>query len=206
MLLDARRAYDDARDVPEEMRKLAYEELLIAEGSDWCWWYGPEHGSDNRPEFDQLYRDHLSNVYRALGQKPPAALARPILKSQEGELHERPSNPIHATLDGEVTSYFEWLGAGHYRPDLRSGAMHGSEQPLVREIYYGADDAHVYVRVEDGGGDFGIEFENGPVQAEVVKGRIVEIRAPRIGDRFRITTQRNGLPAVKVPANSWLEL
>ena len=27
---------------------LACEELLIAEGSDWCWWYGPEHDSDNR--------------------------------------------------------------------------------------------------------------------------------------------------------------
>ena len=67
LLLAARRAYDETPDVPESARKLAYEELLIAEGSDWNWWYGPEHGSDNRPEFDQLYRDHLVNVYRALG-------------------------------------------------------------------------------------------------------------------------------------------
>ncbi len=73
LLLDARRAYDAALDVPDKMRKLAYEELLIAEGSDWCWWYGPEHSSDNRQEFDELYRDHLSNVYRALGQEPPQA-------------------------------------------------------------------------------------------------------------------------------------
>ena len=55
------------QNVPEDKRQLAYEELLIAEGSDWNWWYGPEHGSENRPEFDQLYRDHLKNVYRALG-------------------------------------------------------------------------------------------------------------------------------------------
>ena len=33
---------------------MACEELLIAEGSDWCWWYGPEHESANREEFDQL--------------------------------------------------------------------------------------------------------------------------------------------------------
>ncbi len=110
LLLDARRAYGEARDIPPEMHKLAYEELLIAEGSDWCWWYGPEHNSDNRPEFDQLYRDHLSNVYRALGQEPPAALSRPILRAQPGELHERPSNSIHATLDGEVTSYYRVAG------------------------------------------------------------------------------------------------
>jgi alpha-amylase/alpha-mannosidase (GH57 family) len=34
---------DETVHVSEEARKLAYEELLIAEGSDWCWWYGPEH-------------------------------------------------------------------------------------------------------------------------------------------------------------------
>ena len=70
----------------EDARKLAFEELLIAEGSDWNWWYGPEHGSDNRPEFDQLYRDHLSNVYRALGAEPPANLSHPILTVAAGRV------------------------------------------------------------------------------------------------------------------------
>src|SRR5579864_929424 len=87
-LLEARRFYDLKKDtVPEAGRKLAFEELLVAEGSDWNWWYGPEHGSDNRAEFDQLYRDHLSNVYRALGLVPPEALSRSILRlEQSGEI------------------------------------------------------------------------------------------------------------------------
>ncbi|HLW75534.1 MAG TPA: glycoside hydrolase family 57 protein, partial [Bryobacteraceae bacterium] len=38
LLLDARRAFDRASNISGEMRKLAFEELLIAEGSDWCWW------------------------------------------------------------------------------------------------------------------------------------------------------------------------
>ena len=42
-LLRARSTYDATTGVPEDRRKMAYEELLIAEGSDWCWWYGPEH-------------------------------------------------------------------------------------------------------------------------------------------------------------------
>src|SRR5437764_2304647 len=50
-----------------EQRALAWEELLIAEGSDWNWWYGPEHHSANDAEFDALYRKHRSNVYTALG-------------------------------------------------------------------------------------------------------------------------------------------
>ena len=66
---------------PKTRRRLAYEELLIAEGSDWCWWYGPEHISENRIEFDELYRQHLANVYHALGLAPPEELSHPILKS-----------------------------------------------------------------------------------------------------------------------------
>jgi len=50
-------------------------------------------------------------------------------------------------IDGQVTSYFEWLGAGVYRADPRSGAMHG-RQFLVREIHYGADGANVYFRLD----------------------------------------------------------
>ena len=61
----------------EQQRELAFEELLIAEGSDWCWWYGPEHDSANRAEFDQLYRSHLANVYRFLNLMPPEELSRP---------------------------------------------------------------------------------------------------------------------------------
>ena len=78
-LLAARRAYDaHSANVPEAARLLAFEEILIAEGSDWCWWYGPEHGSDNRAEFDQIYRDHLANVYRALSLEVPSELEHPI--------------------------------------------------------------------------------------------------------------------------------
>ena len=62
----------------EAQRKLALEEILIAEGSDWNWWYGPEHHSANDRDFDELYRKHLSNVYQALGATPPDYLAQPI--------------------------------------------------------------------------------------------------------------------------------
>ena len=78
-LSQARDFYDDnASHAREDQRKLAYEELLIAEGSDWNWWYGPEHHSANDRDFDELYRKHLSNVYTALGGVPPDHLARPI--------------------------------------------------------------------------------------------------------------------------------
>jgi alpha-amylase/alpha-mannosidase (GH57 family) len=146
-LLRARETFDSTHTVSEDQRRLAFEELLIAEGSDWCWWYGPEHDSANRIEFDQLYRSHLANVYRFLGLNPPEELSRPILRIRVGELHVEPSGPINPTIDGEITSYFEWIGAGLYRVDERSGSMHGKKL-LVHEVHYGVDDANFYLRLD----------------------------------------------------------
>jgi hypothetical protein len=149
-LLRARQTYDahsSSSQISDERKKLAYEEILIAEGSDWNWWYGPEHDSANRPEFDRLYRDHLANVYTALGLVPPEELSRPILRVTVSEFHQPPTGPVKAVIDGEVTSYFEWLGAGVYRVDHRSGAMHG-QRFFVNDLRYGSDGQSLYLRFD----------------------------------------------------------
>jgi alpha-amylase/alpha-mannosidase (GH57 family) len=187
-LLRARRKFDEvATTVSEQQRSLAYEELLIAEGSDWCWWYGPQHVSENRIEFDELYRQHLANVYHALGLVPPEELSRPILKSGVPNVNQPPTHPIHPVIDGLVTSYFEWAGAGRYQPDNRSGAMHSGE-PRIRDVYYGMDNDNLYLRLDfDDGFEFaGLELRtashsmslwNNP-SVQFAKQRIVEIRVP----------------------------
>jgi len=58
-----------------------------------------------------------------------------------------PSGAITPTIDGEVTSYFEWMGAGVYSVDERSGSMHGKKF-LVKEVQYGSDGASLFVRVD----------------------------------------------------------
>ena len=126
---------------------MALEELLIAEGSDWCWWYGPEHDSANRTEFDQLYRSHLANVYRFLNLTPPEELSRPILRVAVEAVRIDPCGGIRPTIDGEVTSYFEWIGAGMYRVDERSGSMHGKKF-LVKEVYFGSDGLNLFLRAD----------------------------------------------------------
>ncbi len=146
-LLRARSTYDSVTGVPEDRRHMAFEELMIAEGSDWCWWYGPEHDSANRVEFDQLYRSHLANVYRFLNLAPPEELSRPILKIATPDVRIAPTGPIRPTIDGEVTSYFEWLGAGLYQVDERSGSMHGKKF-LVKEVLFGSDGARLFIRVD----------------------------------------------------------
>ncbi|HEX4772730.1 MAG TPA: glycoside hydrolase family 57 protein [Bryobacteraceae bacterium] len=125
----------------------AREELLIAEGSDWFWWYGPDYSSVNKSEFDQLFRDHLTNVYQSLGVTPPAALSQPVTQNKPSPHHEHPTALIQPTIDGKMTSPGEWAKAGRFRVDPRSGAMH---RPLsfARDFFYGSDGRDVYFRVD----------------------------------------------------------
>jgi len=147
-LLAARQAYDGhGSKVSEHSRKLAYEELLIAEGSDWCWWYGPEHDTANRVEFDELFRAHIANVYTALGLTAPEALSRPIIHIREEALIAQPSAFIHPRIDGAVSSYFEWMGAGKYLAANRGGAMHG-KRFVFSQIRFGTDGETLYIRVD----------------------------------------------------------
>jgi alpha-amylase/alpha-mannosidase (GH57 family) len=152
LLSDARDFYAKNAASPKvtpENRRLAQQELWVAEGSDWCWWYGPEHSTANDDDFDLLYRKHLSNIYRLLGGSPTDDLAAPIKRPRVHALTVAPSAAISPTIDGRVTTYFEWLGAGLCQPDYRSGSMHGVAQ-LVEALYYGYSDKAVYLRVDLG--------------------------------------------------------
>ena len=131
----------------EAQRKLAFEEILIAEGSDWNWWYGPEHHSANDRDFDELYRKHLSNVYQALGATPPDSLAQPIMGAEVRPSFVPQTAYIHPRVAGDKVRYFEWMGAAIYTADHRAGSMHG-KQFLLDAVYAGIDSTHVYGRLD----------------------------------------------------------
>src|SRR5579864_9389473 len=147
-LYQARELYaQNAAQASEAQRKLAFEEILIAEGSDWNWWYGPEHHSANDRDFDELYRKHLSNVYQALGATAPDYLAQPIMGGEVRPAFIPQTAYIHPHITGDKVRYFEWLGAAIYTADNRAGAMHG-KQFLLDSVYAGIDATYVYGRLD----------------------------------------------------------
>ena len=150
-------AHNAAR-ASEEQRKLAFEEILIAEGSDWNWWYGPEHHSANDRDFDELYRKHLSNVYQALGSTPPEYLAQPIIGAAARPSFVPQTAYIHPRIAGDLVRYFEWIGAAMYTADQRSGSMHGKSF-LLDSVYAGIDEENVYGRLDFVGGVPESDFE-----------------------------------------------
>jgi hypothetical protein len=156
LLWDARGAYAKASESGKEGRadapivtalSSAYESLLAAEGSDWAWWFGPEHSTANDAEFDALFRKHLTGVYLALGRVPPAELAKPIKRKPEHALELAPTGFVNVRVDGRDSSYFEWLGAGLYSPERRGGSMHGRVFYL-HELRYGFEEERFCVRVD----------------------------------------------------------
>ena len=147
-LHNAREFYaQNAARAGEAQRRLAFEEILIAEGSDWNWWYGPEHHSANDRDFDELYRTHLSNIYQALGAAPPDYLAQPITGAEVRPSFTPQTAYIHPKITGDKVRYFEWMGAAVYAADHRAGAMHG-KQFLLDSVYAGIDGTHVYGRLD----------------------------------------------------------
>jgi len=143
LLLRARRRFDEVTDATAENKRLAWEELMIAEGSDWCWWYGPEHSADSRGEFDNLFRSHLANVYRLLGDAVPSELSHSLLKAQQPQ-HRAPAGMIQPVIDGKQTSHAEWANAGRYCAAHTSGPMH-SQRPPIQELLYGSDGQNLYL-------------------------------------------------------------
>ena len=129
----------------------AWEEIYIAEGSDWCWWYGDDHYSENDEEFDLLFRTHLMNVYRIIGLDVPDELQISILREDRQALPTVELTAfISPVIDGQVTNYFEWLPAGFYDVSQGGGAMHRGAS-IITHIYYGFDLKNMFVRLDPSG-------------------------------------------------------
>ena len=151
-LADARRALDTPpAGIPDEALTRAREEMLIAEGSDWFWWYGDDHSSDHDLAFDDLFRRHVRNVYRALDAPIPEELFVTNITTQPPSVEiRRPTGLIQPEIDGEVTSYFEWVGAGGFDPSKVAGAMHqvSDSSSRITAVEFGFSLEHLFIRVD----------------------------------------------------------
>jgi alpha-amylase/alpha-mannosidase (GH57 family) len=121
--------------------------LYAAEGSDWFWWYGDDHFSPHSDRFDRLFRQHLMNIYRLLGQDPPRQLLEPIKKKNPAGLIREPAAFIDPDIDGRISDYFEWLAAGLYDLTRQGSAMHSSDR-MLQSFYYGYNRSSFFVRID----------------------------------------------------------
>jgi alpha-amylase/alpha-mannosidase (GH57 family) len=148
MLASARRFLQECQMEHRDNENVAkaFQEMMIAEGSDWFWWFGDDHQTANAAEFDELFRSHIKNVYRLLDHPYPPGLDVPI-KSADVKPHYR--NPVHTIsprLDGKVSDYYEWISAGFATP-WGGEAMHKMDKH-IEKIYFGYDIRNFYLRAD----------------------------------------------------------
>ncbi|MEQ1527671.1 MAG: glycoside hydrolase family 57 protein [Methylococcales bacterium] len=78
MLGDVKRVFDQAvasnRLTAKQLQE-ANLQLAVCEGSDWFWWFGDYNPGEAVSNFEKQYRLNLANLYRLLGEEPPAYLA-----------------------------------------------------------------------------------------------------------------------------------
>ncbi|NEO48831.1 MAG: glycoside hydrolase [Moorea sp. SIO4A3] len=82
LLSAARQTLAKHPEATEENNPEVWEALYAAEGSDWFWWFGEGHSSNQDAVFDQLFREHLSGIYRALNEPMPPNLKHPLVSLQ----------------------------------------------------------------------------------------------------------------------------
>jgi alpha-amylase/alpha-mannosidase (GH57 family) len=133
--------------VPPNKLQQAWEELYIAEGSDWFWWYGDDHSSAQDALFDYLFRKHLQNIYTLLGDEPPVDLAKPISKRVQRPTHTLPRSFLDVKIDGRLT-FFEWINAGRYPTHQLRGTMSEVSPRAIKDVYFGFNAKALLLRVD----------------------------------------------------------
>ena len=136
--------------LPPDRAQEAWNELYAAEGSDWFWWYGDDFDTAYKEEFDRLFRTHLRNVWTLAGLAPPDLLNQPLCEVRRFQSRDQVTQPLallHPTLDGMITDFFEWRGAGTINPNPPLGAMWKAEG-VFTAISFGCDFEHLYLRLD----------------------------------------------------------
>ncbi len=136
--------------LPPERANAAWHELYAAEGSDWFWWYGDDFDTAYKEEFDRLFRTHLRNVWTLAGLTPPDLLNQPLCEARRFQTRDQVTQPLsllRPTIDGIVTNFFEWRGAGTINPNPPLGAMWKAEG-LFSAICFGFDLEHLFLRLD----------------------------------------------------------
>ncbi|MBL1201550.1 MAG: glycoside hydrolase [Nostoc sp. GBBB01] len=152
-LTQARNLLASHPEATEENNPDAWEALYAAEGSDWFWWFGAGHSSNQDAVFDQLFREHLFGIYKALNEPAPPYLKQPVEVHQVQADH-RPQSFIHPIIDGRGDEQ-DWDKAGRIEIGGARGTMHNSS--VVQRLWYGVDHLNFYLRVD---------FKNGVVPGQ----------------------------------------
>lgn len=131
----------------------AWHHILVAEGSDWFWWFSAHQESGADYLWDLAFRGHLQEAYRCLGESPPTDLFAPLLPRDGARESAPPKDRFTPIIDGRISSPDEWAHAG-FRRAPQAGAMQTSQARILDEVQFGRDQENLYLLLIPGRGGF----------------------------------------------------
>ncbi len=144
LLAAARQTLANHPEATEASNPDVWEALYAAEGSDWFWWFGEGHSSNQDAMFDQLFREHLCAIYQALAEPIPEELYQPV-EAHTAKDTRRPEGYIHPAIDGRGDEQ-DWDHAGRIEIGGAQGTMHRGS--AVQRLWYGYDHLNFYLRMD----------------------------------------------------------
>ncbi|MGC1248643.1 MAG: glycoside hydrolase [Spirulinaceae cyanobacterium] len=144
LLTEARQMLANHPEATEENNPEAWEALYAADGSDWFWWFGEGHSSNQDAMFDQLFREHLAGIYQALNEPVPPHVYHQV-ESHQVKGNQLPRSFIHPNIDG-LGDEQDWNNAGRIEVGGARGTMHRSS--TVQRLFYGLDHLNFYLRLD----------------------------------------------------------
>ncbi len=175
----------------------AWDEVFIAEGSDWFWWFGDDHFTAYKNEFDSLFRIHLKNVYKLLNVEYPKVLDVPVAaKADRRKPYTLPTGFLEVKLDGVVSNYFEWLNSGVYAVSKDMDAMHRTSGQPIKEMHFGFNTDNLFIRLDFDKEVFAPYRKNGKCVITFVQPAEMQIVTSNFSDkplRFKIKNSNQGL-------------
>ena len=134
----------DAVPPDREATETAWHHVMIAEGSDWFWWFGEHHHTELDYVWDLEFRQHLQEVYRLLGETVPIRLYLPVFAAAATTPRVLPTGTIRPLIDGRLTEDDRWDKAGLLLPEHPS-TMQRAEGTRIVEARFGWDPENLYL-------------------------------------------------------------
>ncbi len=141
----------DARDLAAARRtkaagpaEAAWRHIMVAEGSDWFWWFGDHHHTDLDYVWDLEFRQHLQQVYSLLGEPVPLRLYLPVFAETAVTAPVLPTGVIQPIIDGQISADDGWEKAG-ILPSDHPSTMQRTEGARLVEARVGWGPEHLYL-------------------------------------------------------------
>lgn len=118
------------------------KEFMIAQSSDWFWWYGDDHYTVLADEFDKLFRKHLINIFRLMAEEIPSEVLKPIIWKKNNNFHTKATDYIEVDLEKDG-NFFEWVNSAKVDLQKEFSVMDSKKMPITK-FNYGYNPDYIY--------------------------------------------------------------